>query len=211
MKPKEIKVLEYMDELYPMAECELNYQKDYELLIATVLSAQCTDARVNKATKELWSKYNLETLAIASKSEIEKIIRPLGSFTKKTSYIIEIAKSLIKDYNGVVPNNREYLESLPGVGRKTCNVVLSNLFNVPAIAVDTHVERVSKRLKLAYENDTVTIVEKKLMKKFPEEKWSRLHHQLVLFGRYQCKAIHPECSACKLKEYCKYYKKKVPN
>lgn len=211
MKPKEIKVLEYMDELYPMAECELNYQKDYELLIATVLSAQCTDARVNKATKELWSKYNLETLAIASKSEIEKIIRPLGSFTKKTSYIIEIAKSLIKDYNGVVPNNREYLESLPGVGRKTCNVVLSNLFNVPAIAVDTHVERVSKRLKLAYETDTVTIVEKKLMKKFPEEKWSRLHHQLVLFGRYQCKAIHPECSACKLKEYCKYYKKKVPN
>lgn len=207
MKPKELKVLAYMDELYPNAECELNYQKDYELLIATVLSAQCTDARVNKATKELWSNYDLASLAKSPQANIEKIIRPLGSFTKKSSYIIEIAKSLIKDYDGKVPNNREYLESLPGVGRKTCNVVLSNIYNVPAIAVDTHVERVSKRLKLAYENDNVTTVEQKLMKKFPKEKWSRLHHQLVLFGRYQCKAIHPECQDCKLKEYCKYYKK----
>lgn len=206
MKHKEETILEYMDELFPDAICELNYNKDYELLIATVLSAQCTDARVNKATKELWEKYDIYSLSKASREEIEPIIRPLESFTKKSSYIIEIAKSLIKDYDGKVPNNREYLESLPGVGRKTCNVVLSNIFNVPAIAVDTHVERVSKRLKLAYENDNVSIVENKLMKKFPKEKWSRLHHQLVLFGRYKCKAIHPECTECKLKEFCKYYK-----
>ena len=126
---------------------------------------------------------------------------------RKNQNIIEIAKSLIKDYKGKVPNDRNYLERLPGVGRKTTNVVLSNIFNVPAIAVDTHVERVSKRLSLAKENDSVLEVEKKLMKKIPKNKWSRTHHQLVLFGRYICKSVKPECNKCLLKEYCKYYKK----
>jgi len=205
MDKKEDIVLEYMDELYPEARCELNYTKDYELLIATVLSAQCTDKRVNEATKVLWSKYDIFSLAKANQQDVEKIIRPLGSFTKKSAYIIEIAQKLVCDYNGQVPCDRDYLESLPGVGRKTCNVVLSNIYQVPAIAVDTHVERVSKRLKLAYEKDTVAIVEKKLMKKFPKEKWSLLHHQLVLFGRYKCKAVHPDCTSCKLQNFCKYY------
>ena len=208
MKDKIQAIIDYLDELYPDARCELNYKKDYELLIATVLSAQCTDKRVNEVTKVLWQKYDIFSLAKADQKEIERIIRPVGSFTKKASYLISIAQSLVKDCNGTVPNNREYLESLPGVGRKTCNVVLSNLYDLPAIAVDTHVERVSKRLRLAYQKDSVWQVEQKLMKKLPKEKWSRLHHQLVLFGRYNCKAIKPECDECKLKNYCSYYQKK---
>lgn len=204
---KDINVLlDYLDELYPDARCELVYHKDYELLIATVLSAQCTDKRVNQITEILWKKYDIFLLAHADISEVEEIIRPLGSFTKKARYIVQIAQRLVEDYNGKVPNDRVYLESLPGVGRKTCNVVLSNLFDVPAIAVDTHVERVSKRLSLASKKDSVQVVEKKLMKKFPKEKWSKLHHQLVLFGRYQCKAVKPECENCKLKDFCKYSK-----
>ena len=200
-------ILELLDKMIPNPKCELNYNKDYELLIATVLSAQCTDKRVNEVTKVLFQKYNLETLSTANIKDIEKIIYSCGNYRKKAQYIISISKSLIEDYNGVVPNNRDYLESLPGVGRKTTNVVLSNIFDVPAIAVDTHVERVSKRLNLANEKDTVLEVEKKLMKKIPKNKWSRLHHQLVLFGRYTCKSIKPDCEKCLLKEYCKYYKK----
>ncbi len=191
-----------LDNMFPDARCELNYNKDYELLIATVLSAQCTDKRVNEVTKVLFNKYDLNTLATANKIDIENIIRSCGSYTKKSSYIIEIAQSLIKNYHGVVPNNREYLESLPGVGRKTTNVVLSNLYDVPAIAVDTHVERVSKRLKLAKPNDDVLKVEKKLMKIIPQELWSKSHHQLVLFGRYICKARHPECQNCSFINDC---------
>jgi len=209
MKDKVSIILDYMEELFPDARCELNYTKDYELLIATVLSAQCTDKRVNEVTKVLWEYYDLKTLSEENLKEIQKIIHSVGSYTKKSFYIKEIARKLLEDYDGVVPNDREYLENLPGVGRKTCNVVLSNLYDVPAIAVDTHVERVSKRLALVYQNDTVGTVEKKLMKKFPKEKWSKLHHQLVLFGRYQCKALRPECEKCKLKNICKYYQKKV--
>lgn len=202
------KIMEYLDELYPDARCELEYEKDYELLMATVLSAQCTDKRVNKVTKELFSTYDIFSLANVSLKEIERIIKPVGTYTRKAFYLKTIAENLVKDYQGRVPNDRAYLESLPGVGRKTCNVVLSNIYEVPAIAVDTHVERVSKRLDLANEEDNVTVVEKKLMKYFPEDKWSRLHHQLVLFGRYQCKSISPQCENCKLQVNCKYYKKK---
>lgn len=209
MKNKVEEIQNYLDELYPEAKCELNYKKDYELLIATVLSAQCTDKRVNQVTTVLWEKYSLESLAKAPKKDVEKIIHSLGSSNKKAEYIIDIASHLIKDYEGTVPNNRDYLESLKGVGRKTCNVVLSNLYQVPSIAVDTHVSRVSKRLGLAKEEDEVLSVEKKLMRVFPKEKWSKLHHQLVLFGRYQCKAISPICENCKLKEICKYHRKRM--
>ncbi len=202
-------ILEKLDIMIPHPRCELNYNKDYELLIATVLSAQCTDARVNMVTKELFAKYDIFSLSKALKKDIEKIIRPVGTYTKKSEYIISIAQSLVENYEGKVPNNRQYLESLPGVGRKTCNVVLSNLYNVPAIAVDTHVERVSKRLSLAKEKDSVLTVEKKLMRKIPKDKWSRTHHQLVLFGRYICKSKNPECSTCLLQPECKYYKNKI--
>ena len=188
--------------MIPYARCELDYNKDYELLIATVLSAQCTDKRVNEVTKVLFSLYDIYGLANAEKKDIERIIRSCGSFTKKSGYIIEIAKSLITNYNGVVPNDRDYLESLPGVGRKTANVVLSNLFDVPAIAVDTHVERVSKRLKIARKLDSVLVVEKKLQKMIPIDLWSRSHHQLVLFGRYICKARGPLCDKCAFYNDC---------
>lgn len=191
-----------LDMMIPNAKCELEYNRDYELLIATVLSAQCTDKRVNEVTKVLFSNYDIYGLCNAEKKDVERIIRSCGSHTKKSFYIIEIAKSLVSNYNGVVPNNREYLESLPGVGRKTANVVLSNLFDVPTIAVDTHVERVSKRLKIARKNDSVLIVEKKLMKMIPEYLWSRSHHQMVLFGRYICKARGPECEKCAFYEDC---------
>ncbi len=209
MKNKIEDILNYLDELYENPQCELEYHKDYELLIATVLSAQCTDKRVNMVTKELWKKYDLYSLSKEKQKNIEDIIRPVGSFTKKASYLINIAKSLIADYDGKVPNDREYLENLPGVGRKTCNVVLANLFNVPAIAVDTHVERVSKRLGLAYPKDDVLTVEQKLMKKIPKKYWSKFHHQMVLFGRYKCLARNPLCENCKLKNYCKYYKRMI--
>ena len=202
-------LIENLDKLFPDAKCELNYTKDYELLIATVLSAQCTDKRVNEVTKVLFSKHDLNTLSKASLNEIENIIRPCGSYTKKAYYLKTIAEKLINDYEGKVPNNREYLESLPGVGRKTCNVVLSNLYNVPAIAVDTHVERVSKRLGFAKKNDNVLTVEKKLMKKLPQDNWSRVHHQLVLFGRYKCKSIKPVCQDCPFIAYCKENNKNI--
>ena len=128
---------------------------------------------------------------------------------RKSVYIIEIAKRLVSDYDGKVPNNREYLESLPGVGRKVCNVVIANLFNEPAFAVDTHVFRVSKRLGIAKEKDDVLQVENKLMKTFPKDKWLRLHHQLLLLGRYTCTAKNPKCSECKLKDLCKYNRGRI--
>jgi endonuclease-3 len=196
-------IIDYLDELFPNPRCELNYSKDYELLLAVMMSAQTTDKRVNMVNEVLFNRYNtLELLASANQKDIENIIKPIGTYTKKASNIIEISKKILKDYNGVVPNNRKYLESLPGVGRKTTNVVLSNLFNEPCIAVDTHVSRVSKRLGIALKDDDVLIVEQKLNKYFPKDKLGRLHHQLVLFGRYYCKAQNPNCSNCKLKDIC---------
>lgn len=193
----------YLDELFPNPECELNYSNDYELLIAIVLSAQSTDKRVNTVTPIIFSKYNsLKTLKKARLKDLESIIRPVGSFRRKASYIKNIATILDETYNGVVPKDREVLTTLPGVGRKTANVFLSEFYNIPCIAVDTHVERVSKRLKIASKNDNVLKIEKKLEKYFEKEDWAKRHLQLVLFGRYFCKAIKPMCSTCKLKEIC---------
>ena len=201
------KIENYLDELYPNPKCELNYTKDYELLIATMLSAQTTDKRVNMVTNILFNKYKtLEELSKADIEDVKKIIKPIGTFRKKSFNIIEIANRLINDYQGIMPNNRKYLETLPGVGRKTTNVVLSNIYNVPCIAVDTHVSRVSKRLKLAKQKDTPLDIEKKLTRKFKKEDLCKRHHQLVLFGRYYCTARNPKCENCKLKNICGYYK-----
>ena len=201
------KIQEYLDELIPNPKCELNYNKDYELLIATMLSAQTTDKKVNQVTEILFKKYKtLEELSKANIEEIKNIIKPIGTYNKKAKNVIEIAKELTSI--GYVPNDRNYLESLPGVGRKTTNVVLSNIYNVPCIAVDTHVERVSKRLALAPKKSDVRKVEDRLNKLFPEEKLCRLHHQLVLFGRYYCKSQNPQCDTCKLVDICKYKKTK---
>lgn len=195
-------ILEYLDELFPNAECELKYNKDYELLIATMLSAQTTDKKVNQVTEILFKKYpDLQTLNNASLEDIKNIIRPIGTYNKKTNNLIEITRELLK--YGYVPNDRKFIESLPGVGRKTANVVLSNLYDIPCIAVDTHVSRTSIRLGLADKNDNTKKIEEKLTKKFPKNKLCRIHHQLVLFGRYHCKAQKPNCKECKLKYICK--------
>ena len=149
------KLFKYLDKLFPNPKCELEYTKDYELLIAVMLSAQTTDKRVNMVTNILYNKYStLNDLMNADVNDIINIIKPIGTFNKKSKNIILIASSLVNDCNGVVPNDREYLESLPGVGRKTANVVLANLFNEPCIAVDTHIARVSKRLKIASDKDS---------------------------------------------------------
>ena len=198
------KIFNYLNELFENPICELEFNKDYELLIATVLSAQTTDKRVNKVTRVLFKKYpSIEALSNAPIKDIEHIIKEIGTYHKKAIFVKEIATRLLNDNVTVLPNDRKYLESLPGVGRKTTNVFLSVIYNEPAIAVDTHVARVSKRLGLAKEEDTVDTIEKKLMKKVPKERWGRTHHQLVLFGRYYCKAKNPECVNCKLRDICK--------
>ena len=200
----------YLDELFPNPKCELNYNSDYELLMAIVLSAQSTDKRVNTVTPIIFNKYkSLKAIKKARLEDLESIIRPVGSFRKKASYIKNIATILDDNYNGVVPKDREELIKLPGVGRKTANVFLSEFYNLPYIAVDTHVGRVSKRLKLASRNDDVLNIEKKLERYFSKEVWAKRHLQLVLFGRYYCKAIKPMCSTCKLKDICIEKNKRV--
>ena len=202
MEKKIDRINSYLDELYPNPKCELDYNSDYELLIAIVLSAQSTDSRVNKVTKVLFDKYDLNGLKEAQLSDLEDIIRSVGTYTVKSKYIKEISTELVDKYNSIVPRDRDLLMSLPGVGRKTANVFLSEYYNDPYIGVDTHVERVSKRLKLANKSDSVLDVELKLQKKFDKDVWAKRHLQLVLFGRYKCKSIKPICADCKLKDIC---------
>lgn len=197
-------ISKYLDELIPEPWCELEFNKDYELLIAIVLSAQTTDKRVNSVTNILFNKYNsIKALSEAKINDIEQILRPLGTYKKKSIYVSEIAKRLVAQYNGEVPNDRTKLEELPGVGRKTVSVFLCEYYNYPEFAVDTHVDRVSKRLGLVNKNDNVLKVEKKLKKIFPQGEWGKRHKQFVLFGRYYCKAVKPSCDNCKLKNICK--------
>lgn len=197
------KVIKALNEMFSNPTCELNYNKDYELLIATILSAQSTDKRVNEVTKILFDKYDLKSLSEANLEDIENIIRRVGTYRRKALYIKKVAISLMANYDGKVPNNRKYIESLPGAGRKTCNVVLANLYNVPNIAVDTHVTRFSKRLGIANEDDNVIDIENKLNEFFPKKGWNKINNQIILFGRYICKSKNPLCNECKLKKYCK--------
>lgn len=202
-------LIEYLEELYPNAKCGLKYNKDYELLIAVVMSAQTTDKKVNEVNEALFTKYDtLEKLSKADILDIENIIKKIGTHKKKSIYIKEIATKLLNDKTTKVPNDRTYLESLPGVGRKTANVFLSVIYNEPLLAVDTHVSRISKRLKIANESDTPLEIEQKLMKKLPKELWVKMHHRLIFFGRNKCKSINPDCRDCKLKSYCSYYKQR---
>ena len=210
MKMNRVEQIEkVLDEMYPSAYCELNYEKDYELLLAVMLSAQTTDKRVNEVTKVLFKKYDsLEKLKDAPLEEIEKIIASIGTYHKKAKFVHDIASILVNDYDSKMPYKRKLLETFPGVGRKTVNVVLGELGIEPNIAVDTHVERVSKRLGLAKEKDSVLDVETKLRRKLKKQEWVKRHHQLIFFGRYHCKAMKPECDACKLKHLCKENNKK---
>lgn len=205
---KSDKVLSKLREIIPNPICELNFKNTFELLIAVILSAQCTDKRVNMVTKELFKQYRTpQELAKAKTEDIEKIIMPCGFFKNKTKNIIEASKQIIERFKGQVPVEMSDLISLPGVGRKTANVVRAVGFKIPAIAVDTHVFRVSNRLGLANTKD-VGICEKQLMQNIDESDWIDAHHLILLFGRYYCKAISPSCSNCPFVNDCKYYKEK---
>jgi endonuclease III len=199
-----------MGEMFPAAHCELVHSNPFELVIAVALSAQCTDVLVNKVTKELFKKYKTpEDYLRVSLEELQNDIRSIGLFRNKAKNIQSLCRLVLEEYDGEVPNDRDELTKLPGVGRKTANVVVSVAFNIPAIAVDTHVERVSKRLGICRWKDSVLEVEKTLMKKVPKEEWSVTHHRLIFFGRYHCKAQNPQCPSCPLLELCREGKKRM--
>lgn len=198
-------ILDVLNEMFPNAECELNHTNSFELLIAVMLSAQTTDKSVNLLTKTLFEKYKTPQDYInVALSELQQDLRRIGLYKNKAKNLRKMCESLINNFDGIVPSSQVQLESLAGVGRKTANVVLSVWFKVPRIAVDTHVERVSKRLKLAYMSDSVVKVEEKLMRKLPKDKWSDTHHKMIFFGRYHCTSRNPKCDLCKLKELCRY-------
>ena len=205
---KEEHILEVLEQMFPDAHVELNHQNTFELLIAVVLSAQTTDVGVNKITPALFKAYPTPyEMMHANITDIEDKIKTIGLYRNKAKNIILLSKQLVEKHQGVVPGEREDLESLPGVGRKTANVVLSNAFGIPALAVDTHVARVSIRLGLAKKDDSVFEIEKKLMQKLPREKWQKAHHQFIFFGRYHCLAKNPKCNNCPLFDICKYENK----
>ncbi len=202
-------ILNVLDQMFPDAKCELEHSNELELLVAVMLSAQTTDASVNKLTKTLFQKYKTaEDYAYVSIEELENDLKTIGLYHNKAKNVKAMANQLLTVFDGQVPCDFEALQTLPGVGRKTANVVVSEAFHVPAIAVDTHVERISKRLGLAQKKDSVLIVEKKLMKVIPKERWIKTHHQLIFFGRYHCKALNPLCENCSLIHICKEPKRK---
>ena len=203
------RILDEFDRMFPDAKCELEHSNELELLIAVMLSAQTTDASVNKLTKTLFQKYQtVEDYANASLEQLESDLKTIGLYRNKAKNVKAMAEKLMSDFQGKVPCDHEALQTLPGVGRKTANVVVSEGFHVPAIAVDTHVERISKRLGIALKKDSVLTVEKKLMKAVPKERWIKTHHQMIFFGRYHCKSLNPQCQNCALIDICKEIKRK---
>lgn len=199
------KVLDILSETYEGAKCGLEYKSPYELLVSTILSAQCTDERVNIVTKELYKEYNTpKKMVILNESELGDKIKSCGLYKNKSKNILVASRDILTKFYGKVPNTMEELVSLPGVGRKTANVVLSNAFGVPAIAVDTHVFRVSNRIGIA-EGKNVDQVEKQLRENIPREMWSDAHHYIIWHGRKICKARKPECEKCPIAPYCQYY------
>lgn len=204
------RVLDTLTEMFPDAHCELNHSNAFELLIAVVLSAQCTDKKVNQVTHRLFQKYKTpwDYLCVPIE-ELEEDIKQIGLYRSKAKNIQKLSRVLVDDYQGHVPQEHEKLIQLAGVGRKTANVVVSTAFGVPAIAVDTHVERVSKRLGLCRWKDSVLEVESSLMKKVPKEEWIQTHHRLIFFGRYHCKAQNPACEVCPLNDLCREGKKRL--
>ena len=210
IKTKQDRILNTFDEMFPDARCVLNHSNNLELLVAVMLSAQTTDESVNKLTSYLFQKYKtVDDYANASLSELESDLHSIGLYRNKAKNIKAMAVALQTRFNGVVPASHDALISLPGVGRKTTNVVMAEGFGYPAIAVDTHVERISKRLGFAKPEDTVLTVEKKLMKTIPKNRWIKTHHQMIFFGRYHCKAMSPHCKECPLVDICKEKNKKL--
>ena len=196
-------LLNYLGELFPHAKCELNYQKDYELVIAVMLSAQTTDASVNKVTSFLFTKYpTLDDLVNAKLEDVEDICRCLGLYKNKAKNIILIAQKIVNDFNYKLPSDKQLLQTLPGIGNKSAGVIRAEVFKIPDLPVDTHILRISKRLKLAHPDDEPIDVEMKLKRLIPENRWIKSHHQLIHFGRYFCTARNPKCENCKLREFC---------
>jgi endonuclease III len=199
-----------MGAMFPDAHCELNHSNPFELVIAVALSAQCTDVLVNKVTKDLFQKYRTpEDYLNVPLEELQNDIRSIGLYRNKAKNIQSLCRLVLNEYGGEIPKDRDELTKLPGVGRKTANVVVSVAYNIPAIAVDTHVERVSKRLGICRWKDSVLEVEKTLMKKVPKEEWSVTHHRLIFFGRYHCKAQNPQCPSCPLLDLCREGRKRM--
>lgn len=197
-------IFSFLDEKFPNAYCELKYNHDYEFLIAVMLSAQTTDKSVNEATAVLFSKYKTcEELANADIFDVQSIICHLGMYQVKAKNVVKIAQKLVKLYNGHVPNDPDALLALPGVGNKTKNCVLAELYNEPLLAVDTHMQRFAKRIGLANEKDSVEKIEQIYLRFIPKDRIVKTNHQIIWFGRYFCKAISPNCNECKLKEICK--------
>ena len=200
-------ILRILDETYHGMNTALNYKSPFELLVAVILSAQCTDERVNKITARLFPKYNTpQKMVKLSLQEMEEAIKDCGLYHAKAKNLLGTCHRLLEEYNGQVPATREDLMTLPGAGRKTANVMLSVAFHQPALAVDTHVFRVSKRLGLAKGEDPL-LVEQELLKVVPKEKWSEAHHWLIWHGRKICKARNPLCQECPVRELCHSYKK----
>ena len=209
-KTKTIEAVQTMGDLFPDAHCELNHRNAFELLIATILSAQATDVGVNKVTPKLFKRFPTPAhLAAANEESVIECIQSLGLYRSKSKNIRLCAQQLMERFDGEVPKTREELVSLAGVGRKTANVVMSVAFNIPAFAVDTHVERISKRLQICRQKDTVLEVEETLCRKIPKELWSRAHHWMIFFGRYHCIARKPKCHECPLLEMCAFGQREV--
>jgi endonuclease III len=202
--------LDEIAKMFPDADCELNHDNPFELVIAVLLSAQCTDVLVNKVTEDLFKKYKTpEDYLAVPLEELQHDIRSIGLYRNKAKNIQKLCNVLLEQYDGKVPREKEQLVKLAGVGRKTANVVASVAFGEPAIAVDTHVERVSKRLGICRWKDSVLEVEETLMRKVPREEWSVTHHRLIFFGRYHCKARNPNCPECPLLEICREGQKRI--
>ena len=203
MTTKINKLLEFMDERYPSVGCELNYSKDYELVIAVMLSAQTTDVSVNKVTAILFTKYDsLDKLANAKLEDIEEIIHSIGLYKNKAKNVLGIANELVEKYDGKVPSDKDELQKLPGVGNKTAGVIRAEIFQIPDLPVDTHILRISKRLKLVDSGADSYKAEMKLKSLIDENKWIKTHHQLIHFGRDMCTARNPQCENCKISEFC---------
>lgn len=204
IKAKQARIIAYFDELFPDAKGELEYTKDYELLIAVILSAQATDKSVNAVTRHFFVRYpSLEAMSELSISELENEFKTIGLFKSKAANIKKTMAILLNDYQGRVPQDKAQLMALPGVGIKTSNVVRAELFKIPEIAVDTHVNRVSKRLGFAKQSDSLDQVEAKLRRTLPQTRYIKTHHQMIFFGRYFCKAKNPRCRECQLVDICK--------
>ena len=208
MKTNIASILNYLDELFPHASCELFYTKDYELVIAVMLSAQTTDKSVNQVTKVLFNKYqSLDELEKAPIEDIEETIKQIGLYKNKAKNLKGIVHELIIRFNYKVPSDKEELMTLPGVGNKTAGVIRAEIFKIPDLPVDTHVSRIAKRLGLAKKNDEPIEVERKLKRLIPEDRWIKSHHQLIHFGRYFCTARSPKCEECKIRDLCINYRK----